>query len=75
MLLATPDFVMTSNRNALRRGARGGFMTDADIAVRSELKSLGVNPSGNIYHNLDAQSLIELAVERGKGNILRTKLL
>ena len=50
-------------------------MTDADQAVRSELKSLGVNPSGEIYHNLDAQALIELAVEREKENILRIKHL
>ena len=44
VLLATPDFVMTSNRNALRRGARGGFMTDADIAVRSGVKIVRREP-------------------------------
>ena len=75
MLLATLDFVATSNRNALRRGARGGFMTDAEQAVRSELKSLGVNPSGEIYHNLDAKSLIELSVERGEGKYSAHKAL
>ena len=43
MLLATPDFVMTSNRNALRR-REGGFMTDADIANPFRVKIVRREP-------------------------------
>ena len=57
-----------SCRQKGKRGpAKGGCMAATHGTPTGDLNALGITPSGDVYWNQDAPTLIELAVARNEG--------